>query len=66
MTDRIYYKVQYPFKKAINVIKDIEPDSEGDYHLSTEEREKISDFIDKWETGAKSDLKALIRKLRQG
>ena len=65
MTDQIYYKVQYPLKKAINVIKKIDQEADEDYELSPEERKKINEFLNKWESGAKSDLKSLIRKLKK-
>ncbi|MFW5786846.1 MAG: hypothetical protein ACOCV3_01125 [Halanaerobiales bacterium] len=66
MTDKIYYKVQYPMKKAINIIKDIEPSDEQLFkNLSTAEKEKVKDFINEWENHSKSDLKNLIKKLRK-
>jgi hypothetical protein len=66
MVDQIYYKVQYPLKKAIDLmknqderdIKDISAD------LSENEKEKIADFIDYWKTDGKSKLYDLVNDLR--
>lgn len=69
MTDRIYYKVQYPLKKAINVIKDVDPGDpfadkdKNDYNL--EEVEQIKIFLDMWEREGKQSLENLIKKLRK-
>ncbi len=53
-------------KKAINIIKDIEPSDEQLFkNLSTAEKEKVKDFINEWENHSKSDLKNLIKKLRK-
>ena len=66
MTDKIYYKVQYPMKKAINVLKDIEPEERDKYNLSAEDKEKIKVFLNKWEEETKFELEDLINKLRKG
>lgn len=66
MVDQIYYKVQYPLKKAIDLMKtqddkDIEDISSG---LSENEKEKIADFIDNWKTDGKNRLYNLVNDLR--
>ncbi|MGM0437218.1 MAG: hypothetical protein ACQEQD_02990 [Bacillota bacterium] len=65
MTDEIYYKVQYPIKKAINILKDVEPDKVDDYNFSDNEKAKIKSFLNKWENEAKFELEDLIKKLRK-
>ena len=66
MTDKIYYKVQYPMKKAINILKDIEPTNSEEYDLSPDDIEKIQRFLDKWDNKSKSELKRLISNLKRG
>lgn len=65
MIDEIYYKVQYPIKKAINILKDVEPDKVDDYNFSDNEKAKIKSFLNKWENEAKFELEDLIKKLRK-
>ncbi len=66
MTDKIYYKVQYPMKKAINILKDIEPEESDQYNLSADDKEKIKLFLNKWEEETQFELEDLINKLRKG
>jgi len=66
MTDQIYYKIQYPLKKAINVIKEIDtetPLKESEDYNS--DREQIKTFLDMWENEGKAKIKSLIKKLRE-
>lgn len=66
MTDQIYYKIQYPLKKAITKIKNIDTEDPfvgEDY--SRIEKDKIKDFLEKWENEGKDNLKALIQRLRK-
>ena len=65
MTDEIYYKVQYPIKKAINVLKDIEAEEVENYNFSEDEKDKIKTFLNKWEREGKFELEDLIKKLRK-
>lgn len=65
MTDEIYYKVQYPIKKSIKILKDIEPDEVDEYNLSDSEKDKIKSFLNKWENGAKLELENLIKELKK-
>lgn len=67
MVDQIYYKVQYPLKKAIDLMKDLDShdlDTIGD-GLSDYDREKIADFIEEWNNGGKDKLTDLISNLRE-
>jgi hypothetical protein len=66
MVDQIYYKIQYPLKKAIDLMKDLDShdlDALGE-GLSNYDREKIADFIETWNNGGKEKLTALISDLR--
>jgi len=65
MTDEIYYKVQYPIKKSIKILKNIEPEEVDEYEFSDNEKEKIKSFLNKWENGAKLELENLIKDLRK-
>ena len=65
MTDEIYYKVQYPIKKAINVLKDIDPDEVDEYNFSDSDKDKIKSFLNKWENNTKVELENLIKNLRK-
>ena len=68
MTDQIYYQVQYPIKKAINILKKIEVGDELAAEVKTDlsEREivEIKDFVHKWNNEGKSILHQLISDLR--
>ncbi|MGM0410372.1 MAG: hypothetical protein ACQEQF_06365 [Bacillota bacterium] len=64
MTDKIYYKVQYPIKKAINVLKEIEPENYENYNFTDEEERKIKNFLENWDESSKLKLEKLIKDLR--
>jgi hypothetical protein len=64
MVDPIYYKVQYPLKKAIDLMKDLDNynlDFLGK-NLSTYDKEKITIFLENWNNGDKEKLISLIQK----
>ena len=66
MVDQIYYKVQYPLKKAIDLMKkqdenNIESISEN---LSEYEKERIAEFINSWKSDGKNRLYGLVNDLR--
>jgi len=66
MVDQIYYKVQYPLKKAIDLMKDLDNydlDSLGQ-NLDKKDKQKINNFIEKWKNGGKEKLTSLISDLR--
>ncbi len=64
MTDQIYYKIQYPLKKAINLMKKIDREDNTDISVSESEKEKIKEFVSKWNNGGKKQLHQLINNLR--
>ncbi|MFW6271028.1 MAG: hypothetical protein ACOC4G_13265 [Bacillota bacterium] len=64
MTDQIYYKVQYPIKKAISNLKEFDPQKFNKEDFTVTEIEKMEDFIYQWENGGKEDLTEFIRELR--
>jgi len=67
MVDQIYYKVQYPLKKAISIIKQVDlenPFGEENKEIKAD-REKIEEFLEKWENEGEDKIKALIKELRK-
>jgi hypothetical protein len=67
MVDQIYYKVQYPLKKAIDLMKDLD-----NYDLnflakdlSSCDQEKIVTFLESWNNGSKDKLNSLISELKE-
>ncbi|HHU91974.1 MAG TPA: hypothetical protein GXZ20_02395 [Halanaerobiaceae bacterium] len=69
MTDQIYYKIQYPLKKAINMIQNIDTEDPfvGDGNIETMKKglEEIDEFLERWEKEGKESLQTIIRQLRQ-
>lgn len=69
MTDQIYYKIQYPLKKAINMIQNIDTDDPfvGEENIENIKKglEKIDNFINLWENEGRENLQEIIRRLRQ-
>ncbi|NLJ84721.1 MAG: DUF1643 domain-containing protein [Halanaerobiaceae bacterium] len=69
MTDQIYYKIQYPLKKAINMIQNIDTEDPfvGEENLEVIQKglEEIENFINLWENKGKENLQEIIRQLRQ-
>ena len=69
MTDQIYYKVQYPLKKAINMIKAIDPDDpllgEEDQEFIEKGLEDITNFLQLWDEEGKENLQNVIKRLRK-
>lgn len=67
MVDQVYYKIQYPLKKAIDLMKDLD-EQELDsliIGLSEYDKEKIERFIDSWNSGGKEKLINLISDLKE-
>ena len=66
MTDQIYHQVQYPLKKAINLLKKV--DYEGDNlpvaQLTQEEMDELQDFLKNWEN-ERGQILNFIGQLRQ-
>ncbi len=69
MADKIYYKVQYPMKKAIEKLRKIETDEkelEKQVEKLTEtEKGMIKDFIIEWENKNKEKLEKFIQRLKE-
>ena len=65
MTDQIYYKIQYPLKKAINIIKKVDAGDPLPDNYTSEDIKEIGLFLENWEDGGKDKLKDLIKGLRQ-
>lgn len=66
MVDQIYYKVQYPLKKAIDLMKNLdnyELNFLGE-NLNSYDQEKIVNFIESWNNGGKEKINSLISDLR--
>lgn len=67
MTDQIYYKIQYPIKKAINILKDIdEPEKlPEDQEFSRQDMERMKLFLVRWEEEGRDNLKSFVKRLRE-
>ncbi|MFW6022767.1 MAG: hypothetical protein ACOCQW_04550 [Halanaerobiaceae bacterium] len=69
MTDQIYYKVQYPLKKVINMIKNIDTEDPfvGITMDNIEEKgyEELNNFLNMWENEGKENFEKVIKKLRK-
>jgi len=66
MVDQIYYKVQYPLKRAIDLMKDLD-DHDLDSlvkDLSEYDKKRVTNFIESWNNGGKDKLTSLISDLR--
>jgi len=67
MTDQIYYKIQYPVKKAINILKNV--DSDNPFGEESEDikanRDEIKEFLLNWENEGEDKIKSLIKELRK-
>jgi Mg/Co/Ni transporter MgtE len=66
MVDQIYYKVQYPLKKAIDLMKALDKHELSFLRedLNSYEKEKIVNFIENWNNGSKEKLNSLISDLK--
>lgn len=69
MTDQIYYKIQYPLKKAITMIKGIDPEDpfigEDESNVLKKGYEEIDNFLKTWEKEGKENLQDVIKRLRK-
>lgn len=69
MTDQIYYKVQYPLKKAINMIKAIDREDpllgENDQEFMEKGLQEIDNFLQVWKEEGKANLQDVIKRLRK-
>lgn len=64
MTDQIYYKIQYPFKKAINDLKKVDIESTNPDNFSENDREEIDRFIEIWEESGEESIRSLLDRLK--
>lgn len=69
MTDKVYYKIQYPMKKAVEslnrVFLDEERYEEELSKMNERDRERLQQFIEEWENGNRARLENLIMNLRK-
>ncbi len=69
MADKIYYKVQYPMKKAIAKLRKIDTDAKNLKkeidNFSETEKGMIKDFIINWEKENKEKLEKFIQDLKE-
>ena len=64
MTDQVYYKIQYPLKKAIGIIKSIDRDNTLPDNYTIHDLEKINEFIEAWEDEGRVNLREFIDNLK--
>ena len=66
MVDQLYYKVQYPLKKAIDLMKDVDNEdlSSLSKNLNNYDKEKIINFIENWDEDGKEKITSLVKELR--
>ncbi|ADQ15079.1 hypothetical protein [Halanaerobium hydrogeniformans] len=67
MVDQIYYKIQYPLKKSIDMMKVIDKKNINEIaeNLTEYDKEKIEAFISHWSENGKKELQDLVNNLRQ-
>ncbi len=69
MADKIYYRVQYPLKKGIQKLKELDKDEEKLDEmiagLSEYEKSRLRNFLQDWEEGGRSDLVQFIEELEE-
>lgn len=69
MTDQIYYKIQYPLKKAINLIKRVDPTDpfagNGKDEIREKDLEELNQFLKMWQEEGKKKLETVIKNLKK-
>ena len=74
MGDKVYYRVQYPLKNGVELLKEIDREiEEGEEEilhekvasLSEYEKSRLKNFIKKWEEDGRANLVEFINELRQ-
>lgn len=70
MTDQVYQNVQYPLKKVIKMLANLDDiNSVPREYLDDDNREEfkkeIADFLNFWESEGKKNLEDLIYRLQQ-
>ncbi len=68
MSDKIYYRVQYPLKKGIQFLKKLDLDEkeleERVEELSEYEKSRVRNFLSAWEDDGRENLLKFIQDLR--
>ena len=64
MTDQIYYKIQYPIKKAMTSIKAIDLADISAEDFDEQDIEELRNLLERWNDGGAEEIKELILKLR--
>ncbi len=65
MSDQLYFKIQYPLKKAISSLKEFEAEEIDIDEFSAAEKREIDEFIKLWENNGGHGLHKLITSLRK-
>jgi hypothetical protein len=69
MTDQIYYKVQYPLKKLINLINRIDPEDpfagKSREDFTEEELNQIPLFLEMWKREGRENIASVIKRLKK-
>ncbi len=69
MSDKIYYRVQYPLKKAIQTLKELDREEEklkdALDELSEYEKSRLNDLLENWEEEGRENLANFIEELRR-
>lgn len=63
MTDQIYHKVQYPLKKAVKILKNVESQGDLTRGLKGIEKSRIDMFLNYWEEEGRDNLDEFIEDL---
>ena len=69
MTDQISYKIQYPLKKAINLIKRVDPADpfagDGKDEIREKDLAELNQFLKMWQEEGKEKLETVIKDLKK-
>lgn len=67
MVDQIYYKVQYPLKKAVDLMREVDSQDLNSLkeNLSDRDIRKIDNFVEEWDSSSKQKLLSLISDLKK-
>lgn len=70
MTDRVYQSIQYPLRKVVRLLTDLEdinslPPEQLAPENRSEVKKEIKEFLEYWENGGRDAIKELIQGLRE-
>lgn len=67
MVDQIYYKIQYPLKKSVDLMKKLDQSNLESFKgcLNEKDKEKIEEFVTDWHNGGKKKLISLIENFKK-